>query len=64
MSGFMQMVSEMLETISEELSEAMGEPDASCLPTADSFPQGQSSPSSSVGLSPDHDRCIQVHPSE
>ncbi len=64
MFGCLQMVSEMLDTISEELSEAMGEPDAGCLPNADSFPEAQSSPSSSFGLSPHHDCCIQVCPSE
>lgn len=61
------MESQMLETISEELSEAAGEadaPDAALgLAQADSFAEGQSSPGSSAWLGPsDHERCIQVTP--
>ena len=49
----------MLETISEELSEANGDMDNG-LDKADSFAEGQSSPSSSAGLPSEHERCIQV----
>ena len=55
----MQIESQMLETISEELSEANGDMDNG-LGKADSFPEGQSSPNSSAGLPSEHERCIQV----
>lgn len=55
----MQIVSEMLETISEELSEPTGEMDPGLI-KADSYAEGQSSPDSCAGLPSDHDRCIQV----
>ena len=55
----MQIVSEMLETISEELSEPTGEIEPGLI-RADSYLEGQSSPDSCAGLPSDHDRCIQV----
>ena len=55
----LQIVSEMLETISEEMSEPTGEAESS-LTKADSFAEDQSSPDTSVGLPSDHERCIQV----
>ena len=55
----MQIESQMLETISEELSEANGDMDNG-LGKADSFAESQSSPNSSAGLPSEHERCIQV----
>lgn len=55
----LQIVSEMLETISEEMSDPTGEAESS-LTKADSFAEDQSSPEASPEPPSNHERCIQV----